>query len=252
MERASSLSAQCYLDRTVSDPLSVGTGKGHKCASLGAAGYAVAVSSRSLRAVVLCVVVVLAAGAVGLIAAPAASRSCLPQAATVLAKSGAARLYSSGGQLYGCLGTRTTRLGALGVRGRFPHTRVTLYALAGRYAGIDVAAMGIDTFDSTLIVIDLATGRRVASAPATSPENRAESFITARSLVIDPGGTVAWVGARSAVGAFTPIYEVRALSAHGDRLLDSGTHIRPASLALTAHQLSWTDGTMRRHAQLEP
>jgi hypothetical protein len=161
-------------------------------------------------------------------------------------------LYSSDGQLYGCLRTRTTRLGALDVRGHLAPTRVAHYALAGRYAGIDVAAMGIDTFDSTLIVIDLATGRRTASAPATSPENRAESFITASSLVIDPRGTLAWIGARSAVGAFTPIYELRTLGAHGDRLLDSGAHIRPASLTLTAHRLSWIDGATRRHAKLVP
>jgi len=209
-------------------------------------------SARSRRALLLCGSVALVAGAVSLIATAGSTGGCLPRAATVVANSGAARLYSSNGQLYGCLGTRATRLGPLGVRKRFQPTRVAHYVLAGRYAGIDVAAMGVDTFDSTLVVIDLASGRRTASAPATSPENRAESFITASSLVIDTRGTLAWIGARSAVGAFTPTYEVRALGAHGDELLDAGAHIKTGSLALAAGQLSWTDGTTRRHAQLRP
>ena len=209
-------------------------------------------SIRSWPVLALLGLVALGAGVIGLIAAPGARRDCLPRAAKVLARSGDASLFSSGGHLYGCLGARTTRLGPLAARGRLAPTRVAQYALAGSYAGIDLAAMGIDTFDSKLVVIDLATGRRTASAPATSPENRAESFITANSLVIDQSGTIAWVGRRSAVGAFTPTYEIRTLGAHGGRLLDSGAHIRAASLVLSGHDLSWTDGTRRRHAKLEP
>jgi hypothetical protein len=143
-------------------------------------------------------------------------------------------------------------LGALDEARHFVQARVAHWALAGRYVGIDVATMGIDTFASMLSVIDLATGRRTASAPATAPENRAESFISATSLSIDPAGTLVWVGSRSAVGAFTPIYEVRALGEHGDQLLDSGAHIKPSSLTLSGHELSWIDGAHQRHAQLAP
>lgn len=191
------------------------------------------------------------AGSLGAVA-PAAAAGCTPAGARVLASSGAAQLYSSGGALYGCSGSRTTRLGVLTVSGHFAQTRVAHYALAGRYAGIDEADMGIDTFSSQLGVYDLASGRRTAMAPATSPENRAESFITASSLLIDPAGTLAWVGRRSAVGAFTPIYEVRTLGASGDRLLDSSTRIKASSLALRGRTLTWLDGTNRRHAQLQP
>jgi hypothetical protein len=191
------------------------------------------------------------AGGLGAVA-PAAATGCTPAGASVLENSGAAQLYSSGGDLYGCAGARTTRLGVLSVGGHFAQTRVAHYALAGHYAGIDLADMGIDTFSSQVSVYDLDSGRRTATAPATSPENRAESFITVSSLVIDPAGTLAWVGRRSAVGAFTPIYEVRTLGASRDRLLDTSTRIEASSLALRGHALSWLDGTSRRHASLEP
>jgi hypothetical protein len=184
--------------------------------------------------------------------AAAVVQACPPATATVLERSGSARLYSSGGQLYGCLGMQTTRLGALAVRGHFGSTRVAHFALAGHYAGIDTADMGIDTLDATLGVFDLATGHRTAIAAATSPENRAESFISASSLAIDSAGTLAWVGARSAVGAFTPIYEVRTLGARGDQLLDSGAHIKAGSLTLRGHRLSWSDGGHERQAELTP
>jgi len=100
-------------------------------------------------------------------------------------------------------------------------------------------------------VVDLATGATLTSAPATTPENRAESFIAVTSIVIDRHGTVAWIGSRSAVGAFTPIYEVHALDAEGqDRLLASGVAIAPRSLALTGETLSWRQRGRARTATI--
>jgi len=183
--------------------------------------------------------------------APAATAGCAPAGSRVLASSGTARLYSAAGTLYGCLGTTRTRLGALASRAHFERTRVAAYALSGRFAGLDVAQMGIDVFSSSVMVIDLKTGRSVATAPATSPEHRAESFVTVHGMVIDPAGTLAWIGERSAVGALTPVYEVRTLGRAGDRLLDSGAHIRPGSLTLHGRLLGWED-TTQRTSQLSP
>ena len=88
-------------------------------------------------------------------------------------------------------------------------TRVALYALSPRFAGIDSVRMGVDTFASSVSIVDLSRGATIASAPATTPENRAEAFISATALAIDRHGTLAWIGSRSAVGAFpAPIYEV--------------------------------------------
>jgi hypothetical protein len=176
-------------------------------------------------------------------AAAGASASCAPAAARTLATSGSARLYVEQGALYGCLGSRRTRLGAAPGQRRLAATRIGLYALSPRYVGFDTVQMGVDNLDATVSIVDLATGAAVARVPATTPEDRAESFIGVRALTIDRAGTLAWIGSRSGVGAFTPIYEVHTLDAGGDdRLLASGADIAPRSLALRGTQLRWRQG----------
>jgi hypothetical protein len=185
--------------------------------------------------------------------ASAAGGCALPRAAVALARSGGGVLYSRGGALYGCDGGRTTKLGILENSRALGGTHIALHVLDGRYAGIDLRANGIDTLGSTVRVVDLASGRTVASASATSPENRAESFISVASqLVIDAHGTLAWIGSRSAVGAFRPVFEVRTLGSGGERLLDSGPRIRPKTLALHGRVLTWSDDGRGREATLSP
>ena len=172
--------------------------------------------------------------------ARAAQASCPPSGARTLAVNGAAYLYTQSGSLYGCLGTRATRLGAAPAV-RLPGApRVALYALGPRYAGIALASMGVDTSSSVVAVVDLRSGRTVARAPATTPERRAESFISVTALLLDPHGTLAWIGARSAVGAFTPIFEVHTLTTAGaNHLLASSAQIDPRSLTLAGETLHW-------------
>ena len=94
-------------------------------------------------------------------------------------------------------------------------------------------------------------GRTLASAPATSPERRAESFITVTAIVIDRHGTLAWIGSRSAVGAFPPVDEVRTLTRSGrERLLASGTTIARSSLRLAGETLRWRAGGRQASAAL--
>jgi hypothetical protein len=185
--------------------------------------------------------------AIGARAAPA---SCVPTAAKTLLKSGSARLYSQGTQLYGCLGSRRTRLGALRGTVPFPATRIALYTLSSRFAGIDSADMGVDTFSSTVALFDLRSGARIATAAATTPERRAESFLTVASMVVDVKGTLAWIGQRSAIGVTTPTFEVHALNASGNRLLASGAQIAPKSLRLHGETLTWQAGGQTRSATL--
>ena len=177
--------------------------------------------------------------AIGARAAPA---SCAPSATKTLLKAGPARLYSQGTQLYGCLGSRRTRLGALRGTVPFPAKRVALYVLSSRFAGTDTANMGVDTFSSTVALFDLRSGARIATAAATTPERRAESFLTVASMVVDANGTLAWIGQRSAIGVPTPTLEVHALNAAGNRLLASGAHISPKSLRLHGETLTWQAG----------
>jgi hypothetical protein len=177
--------------------------------------------------------------AIGARAAPA---SCVPSAGKTLLTSGPARLYSQGAQLYGCLGSRRTRLGALRGTVPFPATRIVLYALSSRFAGIDNADMGVDTFSSTVALFDLRSGARIATAAATTPERRAESFLTVTSMVVDVKGTLAWIGQRSAIGVTTPTLEVHALNAAHNRLLASAADISPKSLRLHGETLTWQAG----------
>jgi hypothetical protein len=158
-----------------------------------------------------------------------------------------ARLYSSRGVLYGCAGSRRTRLGALSGTRLAPATRIALYALAGRYAAIERAQMGVDTFDATVAVYDLASGRRVGTAPGTTPEDRAESFITVSALAVNRNGVLAWIGRRSALGVIEPTYELHVLKTGKNTLLATST-AKLAGLRLTLTALSWTDAGGSRHS----
>jgi hypothetical protein len=188
------------------------------------------------------------------LAGPAAggtSAGCAPVGARTLAASGSARLYVAQGTLYGCLGARRTRLGAAPGQRRLAATRIGLYALSPRYAGFDTVQMGVDNLDASVSIVDLATAATVAGAPATTPEDRAESFIGVRALAIDRGGTLAWIGSRSGVGAFTPIYEVHTLDVAGrDRLVASGADIAPDSLSLHGTKLRWRQGGRLRSSAI--
>jgi hypothetical protein len=182
--------------------------------------------------------------------AGAAPASCVPAAAKTLRASGAARIYSEGSVLYGCLGARSTRLGILRGTVPFPATRVTLYTLSSAYAGIDTAQMGVDTFSSTVSLINLRTGATLATAPGTAPERRAESFITVTAMVVDAKGTLAWIGERSAIGVPHPTYEVHTLNAARNRLLAASATIASTSLRLHGERISWRDGGHTRSATL--
>jgi hypothetical protein len=163
----------------------------------------------------------------------------------VLHVSHLAGLYSSHGLLYGCAGSRRTRLGVLRTTPLAPATRITRYALAGRFAAIDLTEMGVDNLDATVAVYDLRSGRRVASAPATTPENRAESFISVAALAVNGDGVVAWIGRRSAVGVTQPTYELHVLRAGMNTTLATST-AKLAGLRLSTTAVSWTDAGGRR------
>jgi len=185
---------------------------------------------------------VVAVGALALLAlagGAGAAVSCAPAGAHLLASSEIAQLYGAGGNVYGCAGSRDTLLGP-GPALSHP-TRVARYALAGRYAGVDLAQMGVDTFASSVKIVDLQRGTTIASAPATSPERRAESFISVTAMAINANGLLAWIGTRSAVGAFQPIYELHVLSAKVRAEVSSGT-APLVELALSLTRLSWREG----------
>jgi hypothetical protein len=193
--------------------------------------------------------------ALAVAAAPpaAATTGCAPSGAHVLAASGGARIYVAGSKLAGCVAGRRTVLGNAPAVRRPGSRRVALYALGPRFAGIDTLTMGVDTLSSQLSIVDLRSGRTVATAAATTPERLPESFVTATALRIDTHGTLAWIGSRSAIGQRIPVYEVHTLTAAGSaRLVASGPRIAPHSLTLAGTTLSWSDGGAARNATLVP
>jgi hypothetical protein len=88
-------------------------------------------------------------------------------------------------------------------------------------------------------VVNLRTGQghRAASTPARD-----------RALVLTSSGAIAWIScpSRDCVSG-----EVRAYDSRGERVLDSGKGIDPASLRLDASTVSWTRTGMRQSAALE-
>ena len=109
------------------------------------------------------------------------------------------------------------------------------------------------TFSSSVKLVNLQSGATVASAQATSPERRAESFIVVRAMAINADGVLAWIATRSAVGAFQPIYELHMLSRTMRALVASGT-IPLAKPELSLTRLSWREGPSgpRRSIPLAP
>jgi len=99
-------------------------------------------------------------------------------------------------------------------------------------------------------LVDLRTGATVATAPGTTPERRAESFITVTSIAVSDTGTLAWIGRRSAIGVPQPTYEVHALNAARRRLLASSATVAAKSLRLHGDTISWRDGGGTRSATL--
>ena len=178
------------------------------------------------------------------LAAPASSAAAAggaPTAAKILEASGAARLYSVGTTLYGCLGSRRTQLGALAGRPGSPATRVQRYVLAGRFAAIDTVEMGVDTFNSAVSLRDLRTGATVASSPAAKPLARPESFISVTQMALNRNGVLAWVGRSSAIGQPQPSYELFVLVRRHANSLAAGT-IPLLALRLTSTTVSWQSG----------
>jgi hypothetical protein len=173
-------------------------------------------------------------------AASAAGPGCAPAGAKILRSSALARVYAVGATLYGCTAAYRTKLGALQGTAPLPATRITRYLLAGRYVAFDTVQMGVDTFSSTVTLIDLENGVR-ADSPATPPLPRPESFKTVTQMALSADGIVAWVGRISAIGVPKPEYYVRAITPTST----FGAHASgstPTDLRLSGHQLSWRDG----------
>lgn len=97
---------------------------------------------------------------------------------------------------------------------------------------------------ATVYVRDLRSGRVVYRHHAARTIDGLELFYR---LALAPDGSLAWISA-NVTDAPTP--EVWIRDGCGATLVDSGSGIRPRTLARSGRTASWIDGTARRSAQL--
>jgi hypothetical protein len=188
----------------------------------------------------------------------AAATRCGPAGAKTLAANGRVRVYVSGQGVYGCstARSRTFRLG--NVSRSIRESRAGPVAVAGDLAAYGLSRFGVDTVRAAVVVRRLTDGKQLRQLSATRAVG-AEAFVSVGSVVMKANGAVAWIGVEHSIGAGRrSSIEVHAASAQtgtgtrtgGDRVLDSGPAIRPASLRLHGSRLSWVNGGTARHAAL--
>ena len=166
------------------------------------------------------------------------------------------RLYVEGGALYGCLGARAdaARRGARAARrarrdaGRAPRARQPLrrHRHAARWASTRSARRCRSSTSRS----GATRGQRAGDDARGRAPSRSSTVDRARDR--RRGGTLAWIGSRSAVGAFTPIYEVHTLTVAGRRppARERRRRSRRGSLALRGETVSWRQGGRERSAAI--
>ena len=200
----------------------------------------------------------LAAGTAGAAAtwhppADAAAVVCGPASAHTLVSGARARVYSQGGNVYGCAAGNSldVKLGearlCLGVTGRAGPA----IALAGTLVAYPLEQCGVDTGSSSIFVRRLTDGRLRYHQSAWTLQIGPESYVTVGSIVVNRAGGVAWIAsATSIVSRGAHGVEVAESSGAGVRKLDSGARIVAGSLALHGSRLTWRHGGATRAAKL--
>jgi hypothetical protein len=176
---------------------------------------------------------------------------CGPSGARTLAVDHAARVYQSGGNVYGCTaGTRHAYL--LGADARsIREARAGPIALAGRVVAYGFTWFGVDTVTATVIVRDLGDGKQLRTEPATTGPLHPEFTQFVGSIVVKPDGAVAWIGEGGSVISGASEVEVDRADKHGLARLDSGGAIDVRSLRLVGSKLAWRHGSQARSASLD-
>jgi hypothetical protein len=179
----------------------------------------------------------------------AAATRCGPASAKTLAGDGRVRVYALHQVVYGCSAARG-RSFRLGHASRaVAEARVGPVAVAGDLAAYGLQSFGVDTVSTTVVVRRLTDGTEVKELRATHAVG-AEAFQSIGSIAVLANGAVAWIGSEHSIVGHRSAIEVHAAGAGGDRVLDSGPNIDPASLRLHGSRLSWVDGGATRHATL--
>jgi hypothetical protein len=122
-------------------------------------------------------------------------------------------------------------------------------AVAGDLATYGLQSFGVDTVSASVVVRRLTDGTEIKDLQATRAVG-AEAFESIGSVAVLATGAVAWIGSEHSIVGHRSAIEVHTDGTGGDRVLDSGPNIDPASLRLHGSRLSWVDGGATRHATL--
>lgn len=179
--------------------------------------------------------------------------ACLPRGAHTLAADRVAVAFSWHGSVWACLAATGERrnLAGAGFCNRAAG-RAAPVRLAGRTVAYGLERCGVDTGSSTVMVLDLAAGKRLADLTAATLPLGPESYVSVVSLVLRADGAVGWIAhVASLVGRAGAPYEVHGFSGGKSSLLDSGAAIGPASLRLAGSTMTWRDGKTTGSASLK-
>jgi hypothetical protein len=180
----------------------------------------------------------------------ASAASCGPAAATTLASNRSARIYNSGGWVYGCVRATGHRVKLGNARFCVRSQRAAPVALAGTLAAYGLETCGVDTGSSVVIVRQLTDGRTLRTLPATTGPQPPESYQQVGSIVVKRDGAVAWIGTSNSIIRHNEAVEVHRADSRGKAELDSGAAIQFGSLRLHASTLSWRHGSATKSSTL--
>lgn len=115
-------------------------------------------------------------------------------------------------------------------------------------AGFIVDQAGVDTGSTTLTIVNLARDRVVHTVSASYVVPR--SYHSLVAYVVSASGNIAWSEVSSIGLGSERTVKIRRELGHTITTLDQGANIRPSSLRLNGHSVSWIAGGHRRHARL--
>jgi hypothetical protein len=188
--------------------------------------------------------------ALGTTSLATSSVACGPASARTLESDSIARVYSSGGSIYGCArgASRVYRLGNAQICIRAG--RAGPVVLLGTLVGYGFEMCGVDTGSSEVIVQRLSDGHKLRTEAAITGQVGPESYGAVRSIALRGDGAVAWIAQASSIIRRGQITEVHRADRRGTATLDSGNTIDPASLRLRGSTVTWRHGTATRTATL--
>lgn len=195
---------------------------------------------------------VLAAATAGAARRSGPDVACGPAHATTLAADHLARIYSDGGNVFGCTrgGDERFRLGT--ATHSMSEGRAGPIALAGTDAAYGLTYYGVDTISAQVDVRSLTDGHVVRSHAAISGSAPAEFVEAVDAIVVKRDGSVAWIAHVSSIpSAHSASTEVEKSDRTSRVLLEKEpSGIKLHSLRLVGSQLTWRYESATRSASL--